>query len=88
MGEALPSSIQAIVANRINNHDNSLRLIDRIKADHAEQRQKLKNRITSRRIYRKSTPSMNRPATRERQNNDRLPQRKTEIAKSIPTSMN
>jgi hypothetical protein len=38
MGEVLPPSIQAIVANRINNSDNSLRLIDRIKADHEEQR--------------------------------------------------
>jgi hypothetical protein len=38
MGEVLPSSIQAIVANCINKHDNSLRLIDRIKADHEEQR--------------------------------------------------
>jgi hypothetical protein len=47
MGEALPSSIQAIVANRINQNDNLLRLIDRIKADHKEQRRKLKNRITS-----------------------------------------
>jgi hypothetical protein len=37
MGEALPSSIQAIVANRINNNDNSLRLVDRLKADHEEQ---------------------------------------------------
>jgi hypothetical protein len=47
MGEALPSSIQAIVANCINQHDNLLHLIDRIKADHEEQRRKLKNRITS-----------------------------------------
>jgi hypothetical protein len=88
MGEALPSSIQAIVANRINNNDNSLRLIDRIKADHEEQRWKLKNRITSRQIYREPTPPTNRPATREWQNNGKLPQKKIEVAKSAPTPTN
>jgi hypothetical protein len=88
MGEALPSSIQAIVANCINHHDNSLRLIDRIKANHAEQRRKLKNRITSRRIYREPTTLMNKPATREWQHNSKLPQRKTEAAKGTLISMN
>jgi hypothetical protein len=88
MGEALPSSIQAIVANRINNHDNSLCLIDRIKADHKEQRQKLKNRITSQQISCEPTPPMNRPATHEWQNNNKLLQKRTEVAKSAPTSMN
>jgi hypothetical protein len=88
MGEALPSSIQAIVANRINNHDNSLRLIDRIKADHEEQRQKLKNRITSQRIYHEPTNPINKSATREWQHNNKHPQRKTEAAKSASTSVN
>jgi hypothetical protein len=36
-GEALPPDIRAIVINRINNNQNSLRLIDRVKADHREQ---------------------------------------------------
>jgi len=44
-GEALPPTIQDIVAQRIANSSNSLRLIDRVKADHREQRRKLKNRI-------------------------------------------
>jgi hypothetical protein len=88
MGEVLPSSIQAIVANHINNSDNSLRLIDRIKADHEEQRWKLKDRITLRRIYREPTPPLNKPATREWQNNGKSPQRKTEVVKSTPTLAN
>jgi hypothetical protein len=88
MGEALPSSIRAIVANRINNHDNSLRLIDRIKADHEEQRRKLNNKITLRRIYREPTTPMNKPATRKWQSNNKLSQRKTEAAKSASTSTN
>jgi hypothetical protein len=82
MGEALPSSIQAIVANRINNSNNSLRLIDRLKADHKEQRRKLKNRITPRQIHHEHTLPTNRPATREWQNNGNLPQKNTEVAKS------
>jgi hypothetical protein len=88
MGEALPSSIQAIVANRINNSDNSLRLIDRIKADHEEQLRKLKNRITSRRIYREPIPPINRPATREWQNNGKRPQKKTEVVRGTPVLAN
>jgi hypothetical protein len=88
MEEALPSSIQAIVANRINNSNNSLRLIDRIKADHEEQRRKLKNRITSRRIYREPTIPMNKPATPEWQNNGKLLQKKTEVIKNTLTSTN
>jgi hypothetical protein len=88
MGEALPPSIQAIVANRINNSDNSLRLIDRIKADHEEQRRKLKNRITSRRVYREPISPMSRPATYEWQNNGKHPQTKTEVVKSIPIPVN
>jgi len=82
MGEALPSSIQAIVANRINNSNNSLRLIDRLKADHEEQRRKLKNRITPQRIHREPTTLTNRPAIREWQNNGNLLQKNTEVAKS------
>jgi hypothetical protein len=46
--EALPPDIRAIVINRINNSQNSLQLIDRVKADHQEQRLKLGNRITPR----------------------------------------
>jgi hypothetical protein len=88
MGEALPSSIQTIVANRINNNNNSLCLVNRIKADHEEQRRKLKNRITSRRIYREPASPTNRPATYEWQNNGKLPQKKTEVTKSVPTSIN
>jgi hypothetical protein len=88
MGEALPSSIQAIVTNRINNSDNSLHLIDRIKADHEEQRRKLRNRITLRQIYREPTIPTNRPATHEWQNNGRLPQKKTEVTKGVSTSTN
>jgi hypothetical protein len=88
MGEALPSSIQAIVANRINNSDNSLHLIDRIKANHEEQRRKLKNRITSRHVYREPTSPMNRPATREWQHNGKSPQRNTEATKNTLTTTN
>jgi hypothetical protein len=88
MGEALPSSIQAIVANRINNSNNLLRLIDRLKADHEEQRRKLKNRITPRRIYRESASPTNRPATREWQNNGNLPQTNTEVAKNTLATTN
>jgi hypothetical protein len=88
MGEALPSSIQAIVANRINNSNNSLRLIDRIKADHEEQRRKLKNRINSRRVYRESTPPMNKPAIREWQNNGKPPQKRAEVTKNALTMTN
>jgi hypothetical protein len=88
MGEALPSSIQAIVANRINNSNNSLRLIDRLKADHEEQRRKLKNRITPRRIYRELASPTNRPATREWQNNGKLPQKNTEVTRSTLAIMN
>jgi hypothetical protein len=88
MGEALPSSIQAIVANRINNSNNSLRLIDRLKADHEEQRRKLKNRITPRRIYRELTPPTNRPATYEWQNNGKPPQKTAEVIKDISASIN
>jgi len=44
-GETLPPNIQDIVAQRIANSPNSLRLIDRVKADHREQRRKLKNQI-------------------------------------------
>ena len=36
--EALPQGIQDIVAQRITNSANSLQLIDRVKADHQEQR--------------------------------------------------
>jgi hypothetical protein len=75
------------VANRINNSDNSLCLIDRIKADHEEQRRKLRNRVIPRRIYHESTPS-NRPATHEWQSNGNLPQKNAEIAKSTLTTMN
>jgi hypothetical protein len=45
MGEALPPNIQEIVARCIRNKPNALQLIDWIKADHQEQRRKLKNRI-------------------------------------------
>jgi hypothetical protein len=88
MGEALPSSIQAIVANRINNSNNSLCLIDRIKADHEEQRRKLKNRIISRQVYHEPTSSMNKPATREWQHNGKSPQKKTDAAKDILSTTN
>src|SRR6267142_108799 len=43
--EALLQTIQNIVAQRITNNPNSLRLIDRVKADHREQRRKLKNQV-------------------------------------------
>src|SRR6266850_1983930 len=43
--EALPQNIQDIVAQRIANNPNSLRLIDRVKANHQEQSRKLKNHI-------------------------------------------
>jgi hypothetical protein len=76
------------VANRINNSNNSLRLIDRLKADHEEQRRKLKNRITPRRIHRKPAFPTNRPATYEWQNNGKLPQKTTEVTKDISTSIN
>jgi hypothetical protein len=88
MGGALPSSIQAIVANRINNSNNSLRLIDRLKADHKEQRRKLKNRITPRRIYHESASPTNKPATYEWQNNGKLPQKTTEVIKDISAPIN
>jgi hypothetical protein len=88
MGEALPSSIQAIVTNRINNSNNSLRLIDRLKADHEEQRRKLKNRITPRRIYHEPASPTNRPATYEWQNNGKLLQKTTEVIRNVPTSIN
>jgi hypothetical protein len=88
MGEALPSSIQAIVANHINNSNNSLRLIDRIKADHEEQQRKLKNRIISRQVYHESTSPMNRPATHEWQHNGKSPQRNTEATKNTLTTTN
>jgi len=45
--ETLPQTIQDIVAQRIANNPNSLRLIDRVKADHQEQRRKLKNQVLS-----------------------------------------
>jgi hypothetical protein len=45
MGEALPPSFQEIVARCIINKPNAPWLIDWIKADHQEQRRKLKNRI-------------------------------------------
>jgi|SRR6266850_4160152 len=47
-GEALPPTIQCIVAQRITNNPNGLQLINRIKADHQEQRRKLKNRVSPR----------------------------------------
>jgi len=49
-GEGLPSNIQNIVAQQIANSSNSLRLIDRVKADHQEQRRKLKNQVLSKHI--------------------------------------
>jgi len=45
-GEALPPAIKDIVAQRIANSSNSLRLIDQVKADHQEQKRKLKNHIS------------------------------------------
>jgi hypothetical protein len=88
MEEVLPSSIQAIVTNRINNSNNSLRLVDRIKADHEEQRRKLKNRITSRRVYREPISPMNKPATRKWQHNGKSLQRNTETTKNTLTMTN
>jgi len=51
-GEALPPAIKDIVVQRIANSPNSLRLIDRVKADHREQRHKFKNHI----VPQKHTP--------------------------------
>ena len=45
MGKALSPNFQEIVTRCITNKPNTLRLIDQIKADHQEQRCKLKNRI-------------------------------------------
>jgi hypothetical protein len=45
MGEALPPNIQELVKWHITNEPNMLQLINQIKADHQEQRCKLKNRI-------------------------------------------
>ena len=47
-GKALPPTIQHIVAQCIANNPNELRLIDRLKADHREQRHKLKNQVSPR----------------------------------------
>src|SRR6266850_5841329 len=44
-GKALLPAIQDLVAQRLANSSNSLRLIDRVKADHREQRRKLKSHI-------------------------------------------
>ena len=45
--KALPINIQNIIMQRIANSPNTLRLINQIKADHQEQRHKLKNQISS-----------------------------------------